>query len=72
MIGLALGKRRAGELNYSSIDPILLTIRDAATPRARQPGEAAQRYARNRALLSEVTSEGYVFASICGCDPLPK
>lgn len=64
MIGLALGKHGAGELNYSSdIDPILLY--DPATlPRRErdEPGEAAQRYAREVVrLLSEVTSEGYVF-----------
>ncbi len=64
MIGLALGKHGAGELNYSSdIDPILLY--DPATlPRRErdEPGEAAQRYARDVVrLLSEVTSEGYVF-----------
>ena len=64
MIGLALGKHGAGELNYSSdIDPILLY--DPATlPRRErdEPGEAAQRYARETVrLLSEVTSEGYVF-----------
>ncbi len=64
MIGLALGKHGAGELNYSSdIDPILLY--DPATlPRRErdEPGETAQRYARETVrLLSEVTSEGYVF-----------
>ena len=64
MIGLALGKHGAGELNYSSdIDPILLY--DPATlPRRErdEPGEAAQRYAREIVrMLSEVTSEGYVF-----------
>ncbi len=64
LIGLALGKHGAGELNYSSdIDPILLY--DPATLPRRdrdEPGEAAQRYAREMVrLLSEVTSEGYVF-----------
>lgn len=64
MIGLALGKHGAGELNYSSdIDPILLY--DPATlPRRErdEPGEAAQRYVRDVVrMLSEVTSEGYVF-----------
>ena len=64
MIGLALGKHGAGELNYSSdIDPILLY--DPATlPRRErdEPGEAAQRYVREVVrMLSEVTSEGYVF-----------
>lgn len=64
MIGFALGKHGAGELNYSSdIDPILLY--DPATlPRRErdEPGEAAQRYAREIVrTLSEVTSEGYVF-----------
>ena len=64
LIGLALGKHGACELNYSSdIDPILLY--DPATlPRRErdEPGEAAQRYARETVrLLSEVTSEGYVF-----------
>ncbi|WP_341713007.1 bifunctional [glutamate--ammonia ligase]-adenylyl-L-tyrosine phosphorylase/[glutamate--ammonia-ligase] adenylyltransferase [Erythrobacter sp.] len=64
MIGLALGKHGAGELNYSSdIDPILL-YDPAQLPRRErdEPGEAAQRYAREIVrLLSEVTHEGYVF-----------
>ena len=63
-IGLALGKHGAGELNYSSdIDPILLYDPDALARRPREePGEAAQRYAREIVrLLGEVTAEGYVF-----------
>lgn len=63
-LALALGKHGAGELNYSSdIDPILL-YDPAALPRRErdEPAEAAQRYAREIVrLLSEVTSEGYVF-----------
>jgi glutamate-ammonia-ligase adenylyltransferase len=63
-IALALGKHGARELNYSSdIDPILLY--DPATlPRRErdEPGEAAQRYAREVVrLLAENTSDGYVF-----------
>lgn len=61
---LALGKHGAGELNYSSdIDPILLYDPERLARRERdEPGEAAQRYAREIvALLSEVTEEGYVF-----------
>jgi [glutamine synthetase] adenylyltransferase / [glutamine synthetase]-adenylyl-L-tyrosine phosphorylase len=63
-IALALGKHGAGELNYSSdIDPILLY--DPATLARRErdePGEAAQRYAREVVrLLAEVTPDGYVF-----------
>ena len=64
MIGLALGKHGAGELNYSSdIDLILLYDPETLPRRQRdEPGEAAQRYARETVrLLSEVTSEGYVF-----------
>ncbi|MBX7494759.1 bifunctional [glutamate--ammonia ligase]-adenylyl-L-tyrosine phosphorylase/[glutamate--ammonia-ligase] adenylyltransferase [Qipengyuania sp. 6B39] len=64
MIGLALGKHGAGELNYSSdIDPILLFDPETLPRRERdEPGEAAQRYAREVVrLLSEVTAEGYVF-----------
>ena len=64
MIGLALGKHGAGELNYSSdIDPILLYDPETLSRRERdEPGEAAQRYAREIVrLMSEVTSEGYVF-----------
>ncbi|MBX7536733.1 bifunctional [glutamate--ammonia ligase]-adenylyl-L-tyrosine phosphorylase/[glutamate--ammonia-ligase] adenylyltransferase [Qipengyuania sp. GH1] len=64
MIGLALGKHGAGELNYSSdIDPILLYDPQTLPRRERdEPGEAAQRYAREVVrLLSEVTAEGYVF-----------
>lgn len=64
MIGLALGKHGAGELNYSSdIDPILIYDPETLPRRERdEPGEAAQRYAREVVrLLSEVTSEGYVF-----------
>lgn len=64
MIGLALGKHGAGELNYSSdIDPILLYDPETLPRRERdEPGEAAQRYAREIVrLLSEVTSDGYVF-----------
>lgn len=64
MIALALGKHGARELNYSSdIDPILL-YDPASLPRKDrdEPAEAAQRYAREIVrLLSEVTSEGYVF-----------
>ncbi|MDG6079329.1 bifunctional [glutamate--ammonia ligase]-adenylyl-L-tyrosine phosphorylase/[glutamate--ammonia-ligase] adenylyltransferase [Erythrobacter litoralis] len=63
-IALALGKHGAGELNYSSdIDPILL-YDPARLPRRErdEPGEAAQRYARETVrLLSEVTPDGYVF-----------
>lgn len=64
MIALALGKHGARELNYSSdIDPILLYDPALLPRRARdEPGEAAQRYARETVrLLSEVTPEGYVF-----------
>ncbi|MBX7532834.1 bifunctional [glutamate--ammonia ligase]-adenylyl-L-tyrosine phosphorylase/[glutamate--ammonia-ligase] adenylyltransferase [Qipengyuania sp. 1XM1-15A] len=64
MMGLALGKHGAGELNYSSdIDPILLYDPERLPRRERdEPGEAAQRYAREIVrLLSDVTSEGYVF-----------
>ncbi len=64
MIGLALGKHGAGELNYSSdIDPILLFDPETLPRRERdEPGEAAQRYAREVVrLLSEVTPLGYVF-----------
>ncbi|WBY17149.1 bifunctional [glutamate--ammonia ligase]-adenylyl-L-tyrosine phosphorylase/[glutamate--ammonia-ligase] adenylyltransferase [Erythrobacteraceae bacterium WH01K] len=61
---LALGKHGARELNYSSdIDPILL-YRPETLPRRRrdEPGEAAQRYAREIVqLLSANTAEGYVF-----------
>ncbi|WP_456152421.1 bifunctional [glutamate--ammonia ligase]-adenylyl-L-tyrosine phosphorylase/[glutamate--ammonia-ligase] adenylyltransferase [Parerythrobacter jejuensis] len=63
-IALALGKHGAGELNYSSdIDPILLFDPDVLPRRERdEPGEAAQRYAREVVkLLSEVTDIGYVF-----------
>ena len=61
---LALGKHGAGELNYSSdIDPILLYDPERLARRERdEPGEAAQRYAREIvSLLSEVTELGYVF-----------
>ena len=64
MIALALGKHGAGELNYSSdIDPILLYDPETLPRRERdEPGEAAQRYAREVVkLLSENTDEGYVF-----------
>lgn len=64
MIGLALGKHGAGELNYSSdIDPILIYDPETLPRRERdEPGEAAQRYARETVrLLSETTPEGYVF-----------
>ena len=63
-LALALGKHGAGELNYSSdIDPILLYDSQSLPRRERDdPAEAAQRYAREIVrLLSEVTSEGYVF-----------
>ncbi len=63
-IALALGKHGAGELNYSSdIDPILLFDPASLPRRARDdPGEAAQRYAREIVrILSENTAEGYVF-----------
>ena len=64
LVGLALGKHGARELNYSSdIDPILLYDRQALPRRDRdEPGEAAQRYARHIVeLLSTNTAEGYVF-----------
>ncbi|MGB7374310.1 bifunctional [glutamate--ammonia ligase]-adenylyl-L-tyrosine phosphorylase/[glutamate--ammonia-ligase] adenylyltransferase [Pontixanthobacter sp.] len=64
LIGIALGKHGAGELNYSSdIDPILLYDPDTLPRRARdEPGDAAQRYARQIVqLLSDVTAQGYVF-----------
>ncbi|MGN3974535.1 bifunctional [glutamine synthetase] adenylyltransferase/[glutamine synthetase]-adenylyl-L-tyrosine phosphorylase [Tsuneonella sp. SYSU-LHT278] len=64
MIALALGKHGARELNYSSdIDPILLYDPRLLPRRERdEPGEVAQRYVREAVrLLSEVTSEGYVF-----------
>ncbi|GGD60762.1 bifunctional [glutamate--ammonia ligase]-adenylyl-L-tyrosine phosphorylase/[glutamate--ammonia-ligase] adenylyltransferase [Erythrobacter arachoides] len=62
-IGLALGKQGAHELNYSSdIDPILLYHPDLIARRERdEPGEAAQRYARQLVeMLSQPTGEGYV------------
>jgi glutamate-ammonia-ligase adenylyltransferase len=64
MIALALGKHGAGELNYSSdIDPILLFDPETLPRRERdEPGEAAQRYARDIVqILAENTAEGYVF-----------
>ncbi|RGP42016.1 [Glutamate--ammonia-ligase] adenylyltransferase [Altererythrobacter insulae] len=64
MFALALGKHGAHELNYSSdIDPILLYDPDTLPRRERdEPGEAAQRYAREIvSLLSENTADGYVF-----------
>ena len=64
MIALALGKHGSGELNYSSdIDPILIYDPERLARRERdEPGEAAQRYAREMVrLLADVTSEGYVF-----------
>ncbi len=63
-VALALGKQGARELNYSSdIDPILLFDPDTLPRRDRdEPGEVAQRYAREIvALLSNVTEHGYVF-----------
>ena len=63
-IALALGKHGAGELNYSSdIDPILLYDPATLPRRARdEPGEAAQRYAREIVqMLSANSAEGYVF-----------
>ncbi|MGB3796638.1 MAG: glutamine-synthetase adenylyltransferase, partial [Alteraurantiacibacter sp.] len=60
---LALGKQGAGELNYSSdIDPILLFDPEKLARRDRdEPGEAAQRYARQLVeLLGQRTGEGYV------------
>jgi len=64
IIALALGKHGAQELNYSSdIDPILLFDPETLPRRERdEPGEAAQRYARDIVqILSENTAEGYVF-----------
>ncbi len=63
-VALALGKQGARELNYSSdIDPILLFDPDVLPCRERdEPGEVAQRYAREIvALLSNITEYGYVF-----------
>ncbi len=60
---LALGKQGAGELNYSSdIDPILLFDPERLPRRERdEPGEAAQRYARQLVeMLGKHTGEGYV------------
>ncbi len=64
LIALGLGKHGAHELNYSSdIDPILLYEPETLPRRDRdEPGEAAQRYAREIVkTLSENTAEGYVF-----------
>ncbi|MEO7384602.1 MAG: bifunctional [glutamine synthetase] adenylyltransferase/[glutamine synthetase]-adenylyl-L-tyrosine phosphorylase [Novosphingobium sp.] len=64
MIALALGKHGAGELNYSSdIDPILLYDPALLPRRAHdEPGEAAQRYARDIVqTLSRIDADGYVF-----------
>ncbi len=64
LIGIALGKHGAGELNYSSdIDPILLYDPQSLPKRERdEPAEAAQRYAREVVrLLSDNTAEGFVF-----------
>jgi len=61
---IALGKQGARELNYSSdIDPILLFDRETLPRRPRDdPGEAAQRYARQLVeLLSRQTEDGHVF-----------
>jgi glutamate-ammonia-ligase adenylyltransferase len=61
---IALGKQGAYELNYSSdIDPILLFDRQTLPLRGRDdPGEAAQRYARQVVeLLSRQTQDGHVF-----------
>ncbi len=61
---LALGKHGARELNYSSdIDPILLYDPDTLPRRERdEPGDAAQRYAREIVrLLSDSNADGYVF-----------
>jgi glutamate-ammonia-ligase adenylyltransferase len=61
---IALGKQGARELNYSSdIDPILLYDPQTLPRRDRdEPGEAAQRYAREVIeLLTRQTGEGYVF-----------
>ena len=63
-IALALGKHGACELNYSSdIDPILLFDPELLPRRERdEPGEAAQRYARDIVqMLASNTAEGYVF-----------
>lgn len=63
-LALALGKHGARELNYSSdIDPILLYDPESLPRRSRdEPGEAAQRYAREIVqTMSQNTGEGYVF-----------
>ncbi len=60
---LALGKQGARELNYSSdIDPILLFDPERLARRERdEPGEAAQRYARQLVeMLGQPTGDGYV------------
>lgn len=64
MTAIALGKQGAGELNYSSdIDPILLFDPETLPRRDKdEPGEAAQRYARNLVqTLAGTTADGYVF-----------
>jgi len=64
MFGLALGKHGARELNYSSdIDPILLYDPETLPRRSRdEPGEAAQRFARDVVItIGDSTPEGYVF-----------
>ncbi|NVD44595.1 glutamine-synthetase adenylyltransferase [Qipengyuania atrilutea] len=63
IFALALGKLGARELNYSSdIDPILIYDPSWLPKRERdEPGEAAQRYAREWVrMLSDNTAEGYV------------
>lgn len=70
MSGIALGKHGAGELNYSSdIDPILLFDPETLPRRARdEPGEAAQRYARDVVQFSRALPQmAMSFALICGC-----
>ncbi|MBU4568851.1 MAG: bifunctional [glutamine synthetase] adenylyltransferase/[glutamine synthetase]-adenylyl-L-tyrosine phosphorylase, partial [Alphaproteobacteria bacterium] len=73
IFAIALGKMGAFELNYSSdIDIAVFYDRDRFDGGARDPGDAAQRVARDLVrIMDEVTSGGYVFRTDLRLRPDP-
>lgn len=73
LFAIALGKMGAFELNYSSdIDIAIFYDRDLFDGAGRDPGEAAQRAARDVVrIMDEITASGYVFRTDLRLRPDP-
>ena len=74
LFAIALGKMGAFELNYSSdIDIAVFYDRDLFDGGERDPGEAAQRTARDVVrIMDEITASGYVFRTDLRLRPDPS